>query len=166
MSFAFGHLVASWGLGKIYEFFSKNKISQNTWIFLLIGSILPDVDFLLDIFFKVDLHRTFTHSFLFLIVAGLLVYIIFKKPHFAHALQLGILTHLVSDMFYGAGVPIFWPSLIHFSFYSVNYFDPHSFSMAKASASQLRIFLMRAIIDMGIGTMWIFYLWLRKRIKF
>ena len=173
MSFGFSHLIIAWAVGKGYEYFSKKEISHYAWFFLLLGGILPDADFLIDWTFGTELHRTFTHSLFFVVIAPLLVYILFgllknkENTNFMFALAVGIITHLLLDMFLSKGVPLFWPNLVHFSYTSVGYFDPTKPSfLNSSSAAFLKKFLKSAILDMAFGTTWIFYLWFRKRIKF
>ena len=172
MSYAFGHLVGAWSAGKAYEYFSKKKISHAAWFFLLLGGILPDTDFLLDWTLGLDTHRTLTHSIFFLVLIPLLVYTLFlilrhpEKKQFAWCIGLGITTHLFLDSLFGVGVPLLWPSMMHFSFSSeISYSVPQGSAFSKGAAEvghQLRL----AIIDMAIGTAWISYLWFRKRIEF
>ncbi|MDP3698318.1 MAG: metal-dependent hydrolase [Nanoarchaeota archaeon] len=173
MSYAFGHLVGAWCAGKIYEYFSKKKISHYAWIFLLLGSLLPDGDFLLDWTLGYDTHRTFTHSFLFVLFSALVVYIIFsickhpEKRQFALLLGSGILTHLFLDSFFGFGVPLLWPSMMHFSFSEgISYSVLEGSTFSRGNVIELGDQLRFAIVDMAIGTAWIFYLWFRKRIQF
>ena len=172
MSFAFGHLAGAWCAGKIYEFFSKKKIGHYAWFFLLFGGILPDADFVLDWTLGTELHRTVTHSFLFLIFAPLLVYVFFsilkheEKGSFALFLGLGIATHLFLDGFSTYGNPLLWPKEWYFSFFSG--FTPHipDGGLLEGNAEVLLHKLKLAIADMAIGTAWILYLWFRKRIQF
>lgn len=172
MSFGFTHLIAAWFSGKGYEFLTRKKISQKTWFFLLLGGILPDIDFLLDWTLRTELHRTFTHSLFFVVLAPLLVYVFFsllkskKSLSFMYALAVGITTHLMMDMFFSAGVPLFWPSLLHVSYTSIGYFDPATPSFLNAAAPSLKRFLESALVDMALGVSWIFYLWARRRIIF
>ncbi|MEK6950757.1 MAG: metal-dependent hydrolase, partial [Nanoarchaeota archaeon] len=63
--FAFTHLITAWLLGKGYEALAKKRISHPAWFFLLFGSLLPDIDFLIDWTLGTEFHRTFTHSLLF-----------------------------------------------------------------------------------------------------
>jgi len=172
MSYAFGHLVGAWGAGKAYQYFSKKKISHAAWFFLLLGGILPDIDFLLDWTLGYDTHRTFTHSLIFIGLAILTVYALFsilehqEKKQFALFIGLGISTHLLLDSLFGFGVPILWPSLMHFSLFSgISTAVPEGSAFAGTAAEvghQLRL----AIVDMAIGTTWIFYLWFKKKIEF
>lgn len=173
MSYAFGHLVGAWGAGKAYQYFSKKKISHYAWFFLLLGGILPDIDFLLDWTLGYDTHRTFTHNFLFVIFAALLAYIIFsilkhpEKRQFALFLGSGILTHLFLDSFFGTGVPLLWPSMMHLSFFQgISYSVLKGSTFSRGDVIELGNQLRFAIIDMAIGTAWIFYLWFKKKIEF
>lgn len=170
--FAFGHLIFAWLVGKGYEYFSKKKIGHYTWFFLLFGSILPDMDYLLDWTIGTEIHRTFSHSLLFVIVAPLLVYSIFtflkhtESKSFTVALAVGIVTHLIADMPLGYGVPILWPSLLHYSFSGVVFLDPSSPGFLSLPEDFLRYLLKLAILDMAIGTIWLFWLWFRKKLTF
>lgn len=172
MGFAFGHLAGSWTAGRIYEYFAERKISHYAWFFLLLGSILPDADFLLDWTLGTNLHRTISHSLLFLILAPLSVYILFNalknkgKKEFAFLLGLGILTHLLLDGFSSYGIPLLWPKDWYFSFFSgLNAGIPDG-GLLSGSAEELLYKLKLAIADMGLGAVGIFYLWFRKRVQF
>ncbi|MEK6853261.1 MAG: metal-dependent hydrolase [Nanoarchaeota archaeon] len=172
MGFAFGHLTGSWGAGKIYEYFAKRKISHYAWFFLLLGGILPDADFLLDWTLGTDLHRAVTHSLFFLVLAPLIVYVLFSilknsgKKEFALFLGLGIAMHLFQDGFSGYGIPLLWPKDWYFSFFSgINVGVPDG-GLLVGGAEELLYKLKLAVLDMGIGTAWLFYLWFKKRIQF
>ncbi len=179
MGFAFSHLITAWLIGKIYEFSSKKKISHYAWVFLLFGAVLPDADFILDWTLNSELHRTFTHSLFFVITAPLLLYIILKitrnikkikleklnPKELSIALSIGILSHLLLDMIASAGVPLFWPSLINFSFTHIGYYNPANPSFLHSSLKTLQSTMKLAVIDMGLGTTWIFYLLWKKRIQ-
>lgn len=172
MSFAFGHLFGAWCAGKIYEYFSKKKISHYAWAFLLLGGLLPDGDFLLDWILGYDTHRTFTHGIFFLVLMPLLVYFIFylfknpEKKQFALFIGLGIAMHLFLDAFSTYGIPLLWPMLGYFSFFSG--FTPviPEGGLLQGDAEMLVYKIKLAVVDMAIGTAWIFYLWFRKRIQF
>ena len=173
MSFAFGHLVGAWGLGKIYEYFSKKKISHAAWFFVLLGGILPDIDFLLDWTLGYDTHRTLTHGLIFLLLVPMIIYLIFsifkhpEKKQFAWCIGLGIATHLFLDSLLGGGIPLLWPSAMHFSFaQGINYVSLPGSAFTRANPVELENQLRFAVLDMAIGTAWIFYLWFRKRIQF
>ena len=172
MSFAFGHLFGAWCAGKIYEYFSKKKISHHAWFFLLLGGILPDADFLIDWTFGTDLHRTFSHSILLMIFAPLVVYVFYsilkhpEKKSFALFLGLGISMHLFLDGFSAYGIPLLWPMTGYFSFFTG--FTPAipDGGLLQGDAGMLLSKIKLAVVDMAIGTGWIFYLWSRRRIQF
>ena len=173
MSYAFGHLIGAWCAGKIYEYFSKKKISHAAWFFLLLGGILPDIDFLLDWTLGYDTHRTLTHSFIFLGLAILIVYVLFsvlkhqEKKQFALFIGLGIIAHLFLDSLFGAGIPLLWPSMMHFSLLQgISYSVLEGSTFSRGDVVELGHQLRFAILDMAIGTAWIFYLWFRKRVQF
>jgi membrane-bound metal-dependent hydrolase YbcI (DUF457 family) len=174
MSYAFGHLVGAWAAGKIYEYVSKHKISPLGWFFLLLGGILPDIDFLLDWTLGYDTHRTLTHSLFFLGLVPIVIYLssyLFNqkqkdKKEFALLIGLGIVMHLFLDSLFGAGIPLLWPSLLHFSFtQGIQYLSPQGSAFTQG-ASEIGHQLRLTIVDMAIGTAWIFYLWFKRRITF
>ena len=94
----------------------------------VIGAILPDIDiFLIGPFYFVygasvaELHRTFTHSLLSVIVLGGLIaslsFVPFIKKRFPDfdfvslglGIAFGMLVHIILDMFYFYGIQVFWP---------------------------------------------------------
>lgn len=170
--FAFMHLLVAWLLGKAYEKFSRKSISHAAWFFLLLGSVLPDIDFLIDWLFQAEFHRTFTHSLLFVVSSFLLLFILFTYVHrsertvLAASVAAGITSHILLDMFFSYGVPLLWPSLLHFSWTQIGYFDPATPSFLNKPSEVLRRAMKMAILDMALGTAWIFYLWWRKRVQF
>ena len=172
MSFSFTHLIAAWLCGKLYEFISKKKISHYIWFFLLFGAILPDADYLLDWTLGTQIHRTFTHSIVFVIAAPLLLYFILylishsQKKGMSLALGVGITTHLLLDYLGGGnGIPLLWPSLFRFSIDGMSY-GIIRIPLLEASRESLRNAMKDTIKDMALGTTWIFYLWWRKKLKF
>ncbi len=166
--FAFTHLIIAWLAGKGYEKFRKKELPNAAWLLLLFGSLLPDADFLVDWTLGTELHRTLTHSVIFVVIGFLGAYFIFRKSHerriIAGALAMGIGTHLFLDMFLSQGVPLLWPSLLHFSFQGIGYFDPATPSFLNQPYQVLRNTFRRALWDMAFGVMWIIYLVWRKRI--
>ena len=170
MSLAFGHLIGAWLVGKIYEFFSKRKIHHYGWFFLLLGGILPDIDFLFDWTLNLNLHRTVTHSLLFAILIPLALYFVLKiqqdkqAKHFSLALATGILMHLILDFISLQGVPLFWPYLMYFSPFRMGLYLT-DVSFFSNNVSILIKELKFAVLDMAIGTAWIFYLILRKKLR-
>lgn len=172
MSFIFGHLIGAWLMGKASEYASNKELSHYTWFFLLMGGVIPDADLLLDWTMGVRMHRTFTHSLLFLIFLSVLIYFVLsslkhkESKILAFALGTGITVHIIQDMALSQGVPLLWPSMLLFSFRGISLFDPATLPFLEGSAFTLKNYLKAAIIDMALGVMWIFYLWFRKRVKF
>ncbi|NQV91036.1 metal-dependent hydrolase [Candidatus Woesearchaeota archaeon] len=170
MTFAFGHLIGAWVLGKIYEKVKSKKLSHLTWGFLLLGGILPDADLLLDWTLGTELHRTITHSLFFAVVVGLLVFFVAKyftkeNKNIGIAIGAGILMHLFLDYFSVYGVPLLWPYLKYFTPLG-NYFNPINGGIMNQSLEQLQLTARLSVVDMAIGTAWVGYLWFRKRIQF
>jgi membrane-bound metal-dependent hydrolase YbcI (DUF457 family) len=158
MTFAFGHLIFAWILGNVYEISSKKKISHYGWLFLLIGGVLPDIDYLFEWTFFSGIHRTFTHSLFFaLIVLGVSL-ITFKlmdennSKEYSYLLFVGILIHLIVDFVSVQGIMFFWPAQI--------YLTPLMGRMINISSYKL------AVLDMGLGTIWLFYLLFKRRLVF
>lgn len=172
MSYLFGHLIGAWLLGQGYQFLRKEKLSHYAWFFLLAGGIIPDLDYVIDWLWGTAVHRTVTHSFIFLIGAPAFLYLFctyLKKEEskiYAWALGGGILTHLLLDMHSSGGIPLLWPSLQHVSYFQIQYFDPATPAFFDSPAGQLRSLLKGAVWDMALGAAWIFYLWWRRRIQF
>ena len=87
----------------------------NLWFLFgcYIGTILPDIDhdssFLGRFFWfnKSGIHRKFTHSILFCILAGLIGWIF--NLYFAIGVLLGSLLHLLGDAFTGKLPYLFFP---------------------------------------------------------
>ena len=171
MPFAFIHLAAAWLFGKAYQAISKKPISHTTWVFLLFGSILPDIDHLIDWTFQLQIHRSFTHSLFFVVFSGSIVYLLCRSlrnvesKSFAIAISFGVLTHLLLDMISYPGIQLLWPSQLHFSINSISYLttQPSLFHLPPIELSSL---LKLAVVDMAVGTTWLFYFAFRKHIKF
>jgi len=168
MTYAFGHLIGVWLIGKTYEFTTKKKITHYTWFFLLLGGILPDADYVLDWVFGLQTHRTFSHSIFFVIAIPLFVYLIFtvfkqkERKECAIALGAGISMHLFLDIFSTLGIPLLWPSTIYVAYNHLT-FNPHIVPALESSPLVLQKALKLAIVDMGLGTLWIFYLWWKNK---
>lgn len=111
--------------GLVVASLSKRKEFKLGAVF---GAILPDIDiFLIGPFYFIygpsiaELHRTFTHSLLFVILFGGLIaalsYVPFIKKKFpeydfiglALGISLGMLLHIFLDMFYFYGIQFLWP---------------------------------------------------------
>ncbi len=72
--FTFGHLIGAWLLGKGFEKVSEKKLSRFLWFWLLFGALLPDSDYIVDWLFGTTVHRTLTHSLLFVVGAAVFFY--------------------------------------------------------------------------------------------
>lgn len=167
--FAFTHLVFAWLAGKGYEKIARKELPNTAWLLLLLGSLLPDADFLIDWTLGTEIHRTLTHSFLFVILGFLAAYFIFWKNQerkiIASALAVGIATHLFLDVFMSQGIPLLWPSLLHFSSQGIRYYNPANLSFLHQSIDVMRDTLKVAVMDMAIGTAWILWLVWRRKVK-
>jgi membrane-bound metal-dependent hydrolase YbcI (DUF457 family) len=165
MPLGFIHLIGAWTITKVYQFFSKNKISKYTWFFLLFGAILPDIDYIFEWTFDIVIHRTITHSLFFAVIILLIslfsFYLVKEKKcrQYSFALFIGILIHLLLDFFSIKGIPFFWPHEMFISYLGIN-LSVSSF-MDNLSNS-----LRNCLIDIGLGTAWILYLSLKGKVKF
>ncbi len=172
MPFASGHIIGGYTSGKIFEKIKKIRIPHEAWFFIILGSLLPDSDFIIEWVFNINAHRLFTHSFLFVITISLATYIFFhlkksqNKKIYALAIALGIASHLFLDFFSTQGIPLLYPYTSHFSMYGINYFDPATPSFLDQNINGLRTTLKFAVLDMALGAGFIFYLWWKKKIKF
>jgi membrane-bound metal-dependent hydrolase YbcI (DUF457 family) len=107
----FGHLSVSYLSGTIFK---KAPIPA-----LLMGGILPDIDFLfINYPFFNHIHRLWTHNFLFILLAAVIIGGLFNQPYRFKAISglfIGGLLHLVIDACMdanptnGIGVPFLWP---------------------------------------------------------
>ncbi len=173
MTFAFGHLIGAWLLGKVYEYTAKKQLGYPTWFFLILGGILPDVDHFIDWVSGTELHRTLTHSFFFVIAAPLALYLILtilknqERAFLAYVLASGIMTHLILDFLTSpTGIPLFWPNLTYFSITHIGPLPEGAHSFLRSSPEKLLLYTKLMILDMGFGTIWIFYFWWRKKLSF
>lgn len=172
MTFAFGHLIGGWLFGRFVEWSASRKFTNTEWAFLLFGALLPDVDFLIAWLFQFPAHRQLTHSLLFIVLCFVVVIalgnlVTFFSRHFftaktlvgsGIALSIGVFTHLILDMALGApGIPLFWPSQIGVWFFGMKPFAINAlFSGSKETLiSQLKL----AVVEMGLGVLWLAWLW-------
>lgn len=179
MTFAFGHLIGSWLFGTLLEWGTKRRFTNTEWAFLLFGALLPDADFLIAWLFQIPAHRQLTHSLLFIVLCFIAVIALgnlgtfFSKLFFTTktlvgsgiALSIGVFTHLVLDMALGApGIPLFWPSQIGVWFFGMKPFAINAlFSGSKETLlSQLKL----AVIEMGLGVLWLAWLWKKGNLFF
>ena len=172
MPFASTHIVGGYLTGKLAQKIKNISFSHYAWFFIIFGALHPDSDFILEWVFKYDAHRTFTHSLFFLIAAPFITYLLFKLlKHkeariFAMCLALGNGSHLILDSISDKGVPLLWPSQYYISTYNGIYLAQPTPSFLDAPIESLRHFLKLAILDMAIGTAFLFYLWWKKELVF
>lgn len=184
--FAFTHLILAWLLGKAIERYQKERLSSLAWAFLLGGSIVPDLDHLpglLGFDAITNFHRTVTHSLVFMVVVGMVVYFVslyyqkqysllnrLRPHHFAVLVMLGVATHLIADIFLPPGIQLFWPSLwtiypkLAFPFLYLAQFPGIPSVFTQPTFVRWEILL--ATLDMGLGVLWIGWLWWKRRITF
>lgn len=179
MTFAFGHLIGGWLFGRFVEWSTSRKFTNTEWAFVLFGALLPDVDFLVAWLFQVPAHRQLTHSLLFIVLCFVVVIALgnlatfFSKLFFtpqkifgaALALSTGVFTHLILDMALGApGIMLFWPNQIGVWFFGMKPFAIHAlFGGTKETlVSQLKL----AVIEMGLGVLWLMLLWKKGHLVF
>ncbi len=172
MPFAFGHLTIAWLIGKIIEKIRNIKLLRPEWFLLLFGAIFPDIDFLLDWTLGTSLHRTFSHSIFMVLLGFLIIYficLIFFKTQNAKKLgiyfSLGILTHLIADMALGyPGLSLLWPLDYRIWFFGTMKGNL-SLHLGEITKEELSKRINLAIFDMGLGVVWIGYLFLKRKIK-
>jgi len=155
MAFAFGHLIAAWIIGLVIQKVSNKKLSKLSWSLLLFGGIFPDIDFI----FGTTIHRTITHSLLFVIIIFIVSYLTFKKYNlekYSYLMSLGMLSHIFLDMFTGPGVQGLYPLQTWISIYNTT---------QLVLIPGLPRTVPLGIIDMGLGFIWFVYLFLRNRIQ-
>ncbi len=176
MAFPFTHLVISWSAGKLYERVKKTTLPFAVWLLFFFGTLFPDVDHLVDWTFGTSIHRTFTHSILFAIASSALIFLAFRRlaaktERFGHlpplacaiAFGVGVLSHMLVDMYATGGVRIFWPLNLDFYWFGVkqtvheSFFDP--MHLQKKT-------LVNALLDMAIGVLWAGYLFVKNKVKF
>lgn len=163
MAFPFTHAIFTWIIAKLFQK-SGLRISQLTWGALLFGSILPDIDFLLDWTFIPGIHRTVTHSLVFALLSGLVLFVILRllannsAKHAAVAMFLGVLSHVFIDSLGFPGIQLLWPFT---GWYAIPQLIPSVQNFGGMLSG-----MKYAILDMGFGIAWIIYLWFCNRIKF
>lgn len=169
MPLAFGHLLGAWIPAQLYCHWRKYRLQNLSWFLLLLGSVLPDIDYVASWLLQIEIHRTFTHSLLFVIILLIASYLIASssqfKNEYALVLSAGALTHLILDAITSPGVPLFWPSLYYFSLAGVKLVANPNFNLFQQTPKILQQIIRHAIIDLALGTGWILYLTLRKKIK-
>lgn len=174
MPYLFEHLIGGWIAGKVIELSKKKRLSHIYWFVLLVGAIIPDLDFLMEWTWFKETHRTFTHSILFALFMGALLYLVFSfvkmlsngylkevnSLWLGSLFTIGILTHLILDMFFVPGVPLLWPYNYYFSYFGI---FPRSIihEFAWPLAKEFKF----ALFDMAIGGGWILFLILWRKFR-
>jgi membrane-bound metal-dependent hydrolase YbcI (DUF457 family) len=161
----FGHLIFAWVIGLVIQSFSKIKISRLGWGLLFFGALIPDVDYLFSFIFGVNIHRMFFHSLLFVLILFFIVYIILKNLKLereAYFVFIGVLSHIILDMFIFPGAMLFWPLGTWFSFYGI----ANVVSSFVLDFNFWRIYSFYVSFDILIGLIWLVYLYLKGKIQF
>jgi membrane-bound metal-dependent hydrolase YbcI (DUF457 family) len=102
--FAIGHFALGYLTGKGSSKLIKTKFNLPL---LLVASVIPDVDLLLQLQFPYLMHRGPTHSILTLTVLMIPFFIIYRKkavPYYA-----ALLSHSLIGDFFTGGIMLFWP---------------------------------------------------------
>ncbi len=166
---AFGHLIGGWIAGKTLNLFNI-RFSRVAWGALFAGAIAPDTDLLIDWTTTLNVHRTFTHSFLGVFFAGLLAFLVLQlvrrrvpQVRLAPVLfSLGILIHIMLDLTVGSsGLQVFWPDN---TWITLN--EPLAHIDTVPSYDNLKYWLKMMVADGALGVAWLAYLFWRKKVNF
>lgn len=167
MPFAVTHMFAAWVCGIVYERIRNVKIPSPVFAALVFGGALPDFDFALQSI--TPMHRTITHSIVGSVLISLIAWSVVRSNVCARigcsrdsavpvavSLSIGMMTHIILDMVScQTGVALLWPLPYAFSIYGVT---------PKVVAGHFQSWA--ATLDSALAVLWIFYLWLRKQVKF
>ncbi len=103
--FAIGHFAIGYLAGKGTSKIFSTKINMPL---LLVASIIPDADLVLQFFFPtIFQHRVLTHSIIILTIVMIPFFILYRKkslPYYA-----ALLSHALLGDFFEGGAQIFWP---------------------------------------------------------
>ncbi|MBT3690915.1 metal-dependent hydrolase [Candidatus Woesearchaeota archaeon] len=163
--FPFEHLVVIWIVASIIQKVSKIKISRLGWALLFFGALLPDVDYLFVWISNSPIHRTFTHSFVFVILGFFVSYFILKQYKLEKEsifFSIGIFSHVILDMFIFPGLMLFWPIGTLFSFYGLT----NLFVMPVVTIGTLHLYVKWLLFDIVLGVVWLSYLYFKGKINF
>jgi membrane-bound metal-dependent hydrolase YbcI (DUF457 family) len=175
MPYAFFHIIFGWIFGKLFEFFNGRKLERFEWFLVLFGALLPDIDYLMEWTFGFRTHRLFTHSLLMLLFVFALFYFVFKafsifkdknSLRYSFLLTMGVFAHLLLDFSLSpiTGIPLFWPSTDFYGLFSG--IQSYSQMMSIDYTAPILYFKLKlAILDMGLGISWVFYLLYSGKIK-
>ncbi|MBT4334820.1 metal-dependent hydrolase [archaeon] len=152
--YLFGHLITAWIFGLIIQFFSGTELSIFAWVLLFFGSVLPDSDLFYQWFFNFKIHRTITHSLLFILFVYLLANLI--STNFAAVfLATGVFSHIFIDMFSSRrGVMLLWPIRLDISAYGIN----RSIISTYTIHSFFNKYFILLFRDFVYGMIWLFFL--------
>ena len=146
--FIVGHMALAYLLGKG----SSKALRTNLCIpILLLLSILPDIDIILDFLTGAEIHRGPTHSILVAAIAFSPIFIIYRKkaiPYF-----LALISHpLIGDFFIGGGqLQLFWPlSTNEFGLHTIGPYYIGIFSPVNI-AIELTLFIIATLIFYKTG---------------
>jgi len=153
MSLAFGHLIGAWIVGEIIQKISNKKFPKHAWALLLLGGIIPDIDYIFQILLNEPIHRTITHSLFFALVS--LVFI--KNNKYGLLFTIGILVHIFLDLLTAPGVQLLWPINI---WISIDSYFPQTIMQIELRNISL------VMADMFLGFFWFAYLFLKGKINF
>jgi len=163
--FPFGHLIGAWIVGLLIQNLTKKDLSRLGWGLLLVGGLLPDVDYAFDFILGTDIHRTFTHSLIFVILIFFVAYVLLKQYKLEKSaifLSIGTLIHIILDLPFYPGTMLFWPLGTWFWFFGVaNEVLVYSSASAVFSAKSVLV-----LADVAFGLVWLTYLYIRGKINF
>lgn len=179
MPYAFFHITFAWLLTKLYCFFRKIKIDSFGWFLIIFGSVLPDIDYLLEWVLHLQAHRLFTHSLLMLFAIFILSFFVFWFMSSFHAVPknkvlfytgcfvFGVFSHILLDFVvsFKGGVPLFWPNTDFYGLLSgvKTYAELNNFNFMDSSYLYSK--LKWAILDMALGVSFVFYMIYDKKLK-
>ena len=172
----FGHAIFAWIFGKACNKYSAKKLTRLMWAALLFGAIWPDIDFFLDWTIDgLDVHRTFTHSILGIIIPSIILYVCLQvynnftkekvsKPQIvAFFFAIGILTHILLDMTTSSwGLQVMWPLDKEW----ITFNGPLEHQDGPPTYQRLKSNLHLMIIDVALGVAWMAYLYWKKNLSF
>ena len=163
--FPFGHLIFAWAIGLLIQKVGNIKLSRLSWGLLFFGSLLPDIDFLFNWMFGLQVHRTFTHSLVFVLVGFFVAYLAMKNYKVgkeAFFVAVGIFSHTILDMFSWPGTLLFWPFGTWFHVSGLN----NLVMLAPTSIQTLSLEIILLYTDIVLGLIWLSYLYLKRKLKF
>ncbi len=120
----------------VAEAVAGHKLGNKAALWGAIGGTLPDLDvFFTGLFHPIDallVHRGFSHSILFALIAGpicgWIVHLLYKKRYNLNSWRLlffwAIITHPMLDIFTNYGTEFLWPFPVRLSLNSVFVIDP------------------------------------------